>query len=138
MIFKRTLIASFFLSLLFVTSAIIAEANCIFCKIVNHQAPAKIVAENNDVMAFETITPMYETHLIIVPKDHVRDLKSAQPAHTNLIGKLFMAASNLGKQLDGAQAFNVQVNNGAEAGQTIFHLHLHFKSQNKLVGSPKI
>lgn len=115
------------------------DAQCTFCKIVDRKSPAKIIAENEDVIIFESIRPVHPTHCLIVPKSHLVDIKSAQNSDSELIGKLFMAASNLGKHLDGAQAFNLQVNNGAQAGQTVFHLHVHFTSPNRLkTVNPKI
>lgn len=132
-----TLLRSLAVSLMLVSSLAIAEANCLFCQIVNHQAPAKIIAENKDVMVFESIRPMYPSHWIIIPKKHEDDMKSM--TDEGLMGKIFMAASDLAKQLGGAQAFNLQVNNGTSAGQTVFHFHVHFKSQDKLItASPKI
>ncbi len=139
MIIKNKITFSFIAPLLFATTATLAEAQCIFCDIVNRQAPARIIAENDDVLIFESIQPVHPTHCLIVSKKHLPDLKSAQASDIELIGKVFMAASDLGKQLDGAQAFNVQVNNGAQAGQTVFHLHVHFTSPNKLkTSTPRI
>jgi histidine triad (HIT) family protein len=132
MIIKNKITFSLIAPLLFATTATLAEAQCIFCDIVNRQAPAKIIAENDDVLVFESIRPIHPTHCLIVPKKHLPDLKSARASDIELIGKVFMAASDLGKQLDGAQAFNLQINNGAGAGQTVFHFHVHFTSPNTL------
>lgn len=125
-----SVLRSLAVSSLFLTSLAIAEAGCIFCDIVNHTSPAQIVAENDDVLVFESINKRYPSHWLIIPKKHVPDIKSM--TDEDLMGKVFMAASDLGKQLDGAQAFNLQVNNGKSAGQTVFHFHVHFTSQNKL------
>lgn len=135
----RSILKLCVVGLLLVANLAIAHANCLFCRIASRQEPAKIIAENDDVLVFESIRPVYESHWIIIPKKHFPDIKSATPADSIIIGNVFMAASDLGKQLDGAQAFNLQVNNGAAAGQTVFHFHVHFKSRNKLITNlPKI
>ena len=116
-----------------------AIKNCLFCKIVAGQEPAKVIAQNDDVMVFESIRPRYPSHWLIVPKKHIQDLKSAMPEDTLLLGKLLAAAGALGRQLEEPKAFNIQINEGAQAGQTVFHLHLHFYSQSKLAtNQPKI
>ena len=116
-----------------------AQAHCVFCKIVAGQEPAKVIAENEDVLVFQSIAPRYPSHWLIIPKKHIKDLKSAQPDDTLVLGKLLKAAGDLGKQLQEPKAFNIQINEGAQAGQTVFHLHLHFHSQSKLAtNNPKI
>ncbi|CAN5116491.1 histidine triad nucleotide-binding protein [soil metagenome] len=133
----NSILKTFGLLLCLVANLAMGQANCLFCKIVNRQEPAKIIAENADVLVFESIRPVHPSHWIIIPKKHEPDIKSMTDA--SLMGNVFMAASDLGKQLDGAQAFNLQVNNGAAAGQTVFHFHVHFKSQNQLTtATPKI
>ena len=133
----HSVLKSFTISALLIANLALAEAKCVFCDIVNHNAPASIVAENNDVLVFKSIHQRYPSHWLIIPKPHVLDIKSM--TNEQLMGKVFMAASDLGKQLDGDQSFNLQVNNGASAGQTVFHFHVHFTSQNKLrTSNPKI
>ncbi len=131
MIYKKLLFL-----ILFIPSFIAAD--CTFCKINDRKAPATIIAENNDILVFETIRPRYPSHWLIVPKKHIENVKSAV-TDISLLGKLLAAAGSLGKQLDGTQSFNVQINEESDAGQTIFHLHLHFYSINKLkVSNPQI
>jgi len=118
---------------------IATTSDCVFCKIATHLEPAKVIAGNDDVIVFESIHPRYPSHWLIIPKKHITDLKSAQPEDTLLLGKLLAAAGALGRQLESPGAFNIQINEGAQAGQTVFHLHLHFYSQSKLTTqSPKI
>lgn len=118
---------------------IVTTNDCLFCKIATYLEPAKVIAENDDVIVFESIHPRYPSHWLIIPKKHIKDLKSTQPEDTLLLGKLLAAAGSLGRQLESPGAFNIQINEGAQAGQTVFHLHLHFYSQSKLTThSPKI
>lgn len=112
--------------------------DCTFCNINARTEHATIIAENKDVLVFESIRPRYPSHWLIVPKKHVENVKSAATDNV-LLGKLFAAAGALGKQLDGTQSFNLHVNEGSDAGQTVFHLHVHFYSHNKLkVKNPQI
>ena len=117
----------------------ITVQNCLFCKIVAGIEPSKIIAQNDDVIVFESIRPRYPSHWLIIPKKHIQDLKSATSADIELLGKLLKAAGDLGDQLQEPKAFNIAINEGASAGQTVFHLHLHFYSHSKLAtNSPQI
>lgn len=113
----------------------ITVRNCIFCKIVAGIEPSKIIAQNDDVIVFESIRPRYPSHWLIIPKKHIQDLKSATKTDIQILGTLLKAAGDLGDQLQESKAFNVQINEGAQAGQTVFHLHLHFYSHSKLANN---
>ena len=110
-----------------------SSTNCLFCNIVSGIAPSRKIAENDDVLIFESVRPRYPSHFLIIPKKHIKDLKSAQLIDLEILGKLLMAAHALGTQLAAPQAFNIAINEGSQAGQTVFHLHLHFHSQSKLI-----
>jgi histidine triad (HIT) family protein len=107
--------------------------DCIFCKIIRGAEPAKIIAENNDVLVFESIRPQHQSHWLIIPKKHIKDLKAITDADTTMMGKLLQAAGTLVKQLQKPQACNLALNEGKEAGQTVFHLHIHFYSDSSLL-----
>ena len=112
---------------------------CTFCDIRDGKLPAKIIAQNTEVMVIESIRPMQPSHWLIIPKTHIPDLQSATDAQEIILGRILMAASKLSKQLERPGHFNLIINNGANAGQTIFHLHAHFYSQNTLaVINPQI
>ena len=138
-IMNRNKIIILLMSFFMLTPSLVIAADCLFCNIVNRSEPAKVIAENNDVMVFESLRPRYPSHWLIIPKKHIQDTKSTKPEDQKVLGSLLLAAGTLGKQLDGAQAYNLQINEGSQAGQTVFHLHLHFYSQNKLIAKdPKI
>ena len=99
---------------------ILTTNDCVFCRIAAHLEPAKIIAENDDVIVFESIYPRYPSHWLIIPKKHIKDLKSAQPEDTLLLGKLLAVAGALGRQLESPGAFNIQINEGAQAGKRYF------------------
>ncbi len=98
----------------------------IFSKIIRKEIPAKIVFESENVLAFHDVNPQAPVHILIIPKKPLRDLSSASQEDSALLGELLLAATKIaqkvGLQLDG---YRVVINNGAGAGQTVFHLHLH-------------
>ena len=99
---------------------------CIFCKITERQQPAKIVYEDDQVVAIEDIRPQAPVHLLVMPRKHVPSLREAGSGDGPLLGRLFMVAAQLARerQLD-ARGYRTVVNNGPWAGQTVDHLHLH-------------
>lgn len=101
------------------------DPNCLFCKIAAKQIPAKLVYEDDDVFAFEDINPQAPTHILICPKKHFAALHDAEPADQALLGKLQLVAANLAKELRLLSGYRTVFNNGAGAGQSVFHLHLH-------------
>lgn len=99
---------------------------CLFCKIAAKQIPSKILFEDDDLLAFHDINPAAPTHVLVIPKQHLTSLGDAQPEHAALLGKL-MLATQRAAQLTGLTAggWRVAVNTGADAGQSVHHLHLH-------------
>jgi histidine triad (HIT) family protein len=97
--------------------------NCIFCKIVKGEIPANKVKEGDNYFAFNDINPQAPTHILIIPKEHFADLTEVKDA--NLLGHLVQAAGDLAKELKLEKGFRVVINTGSDAGQTVFHLHLH-------------
>lgn len=97
----------------------------IFGKIINREMAADIVYEDELCLAFRDINPQAPTHVLLVPKKLIAKLADAQPEDENLLGHLFLAASKVARSLGVDDAFRLVVNNGAGAGQSVFHLHLH-------------
>ncbi len=100
--------------------------NCIFCKIIEREQPAKIVYEDDQVVAIEDIRPQAPVHLLVMPRKHVPTLKEAQSGDETMMGHLFTVVAHLAheRQLE-ARGYRTVVNNGPWAGQTVYHLHLH-------------
>jgi histidine triad (HIT) family protein len=106
--------------------------DCIFCKIINKQIPAKIVFENEDVVAFHDINPKAKVHVLIVPKEHREGLSALKKDDALSVGKLMVNIPAVAKQVN-LKDFRVVINNGKEAGQTVFHLHVHLMSCDGLL-----
>lgn len=99
--------------------------NCIFCKIVAGQIPAKKIYEDEDVIAFHDIHPIANVHFLIVPKRHIESLLTAQETDQALLGKLLAKAPALAREQGLGEGFRTMINTGAQGGQSVFHLHLH-------------
>lgn len=100
--------------------------NCIFCKIIAKELPSKIIAETKDIIVIDNIAPKTPIHYLIIPKKHISDITALQLEDVTLAGEMVLMAKQLAAQLPGSQAFRLSVNNGSDAGQSVFHLHLHF------------
>lgn len=105
------------------------DDNCIFCKIISGKIPSKKVYEDHDMLAFHDIHPAAPIHFLIIPKKHLPMLSQATDADTLLLGKMLGVAPKLALQ-EGASpgqegGFKVLINNGAQGGQEVYHMHLH-------------
>jgi len=99
---------------------------CIFCRIVDGQATAKIVFEDETVVAFEDLHPQAPVHLLVVPRQHLPSLKEATAEDEPLLGRLFTVAANLARERGlETKGYRTVINNGSWAGQSVFHLHVH-------------
>ena len=101
------------------------DPECAFCRIVAGEIPASVVFENESLTVFLDINPLAEGHLLIIPKEHVTQIKDMPP---DLSGRMLACVPYLGKALlevTGASGFNVLINNGREAGQVVPHVHAH-------------
>jgi histidine triad (HIT) family protein len=98
-------------------------SDCVFCRIAAKEVPAKLVYEDEAVVAFPDLNPRAPFHVLVVPRRHVERL--ADLDDEALAGKLTLAAARVARQAGQGDGFRVVVNNGAGAGQSVFHLHLH-------------
>jgi histidine triad (HIT) family protein len=100
--------------------------SCIFCKVAEHAAPAKIVYEDDQVVAFQDIRPVAPVHVLIIPRKHIPTLNEVTVADHPVIGQLFLTARNLAEQFGIHQrGYRTVFNCNDDAGQTVYHLHLH-------------
>jgi histidine triad (HIT) family protein len=101
------------------------SSDCIFCKIIKGEIPSNKLYEDKEMLAFWDINPEAPKHFLIIPKKHIAGPADIDAADEALVGKLLRKGAELAKE-NGAEEFRLVANNGAEAGQTVFHLHMHF------------
>ncbi len=100
--------------------------NCLFCRIIARQMPGKIVYEDDTAVAIEDIHPQAPVHLLILPRKHLPSLTEAMTEDENLLGHLFTVAAQLARERGlETKGYRTLVNNGAWAGQSVCHLHVH-------------
>lgn len=97
----------------------------IFGKIIRREIAADIVYEDELCLAFRDVNPQAPTHVLLIPKQEIPRLADAGAVDQDLLGHLLLAAGKVARQLGVGDAFRLVVNNGADAGQSVFHLHLH-------------
>jgi histidine triad (HIT) family protein len=98
---------------------------CLFCKIVNKEMEADIVYEDDRCVVIRDINPQAPVHLLVLPKDHIPSLREAKQEHRDTLGYLLNIASDIALKQGLDEGFRVVINDGARAGQSIFHLHIH-------------
>ena len=101
------------------------SAGCLFCNIGEKKIPSKIVYEDADIFAFEDISPQAPTHILLCPRKHFASLDDATPDDQAIIGKLHLVAAQIARGRNLLPGYRTVFNNGAGAGQSVFHLHLH-------------
>lgn len=111
--------------------------SCLFCKIVAGEIPATKVYEDDRVLAFNDITPQAPMHVLVVPKQHVATLNDLTQKDDELVGSMVRAAAAIAKErgFDGP-GFRTVFNCNAQAGQTVFHIHLHVLGGRSLAWPP--
>ena len=99
-------------------------AETIFSKIINREIPADILYEDERALAFRDVNPQAPVHFLVIPREPIAKLSDADESHRDLLGHLLLVASQVAGQ-EGLSDFRLNVNNGAGASQTVFHLHVH-------------
>ncbi|MDZ7591670.1 MAG: histidine triad nucleotide-binding protein [Rubrivivax sp.] len=102
-----------------------ADPDCIFCRIVAGQIPARKVFEDEELLAFHDIHPWAPVHVLVIPKLHIASLAEVEPQHDALLGRMLGLAPRLMKELGVVNGFRTVVNTGRDGGQEVPHLHMH-------------
>lgn len=111
--------------------------DCLFCKIVAGDIPAKVVYENDHVMAFNDINPQAPLHVLIIPKKHIATINDLEADDAQVVGEMYLAAKQIAADAGYADTgYRVAMNCGADAGQTVFHIHLHLLAGRPLSWPP--
>ena len=98
--------------------------SCLFCRIVAGEIPATVVHEGARTLAFRDLNPQAPTHVLVVPRTHAPHAASTAATAVALVGKLVTAAGEVAV-IEGLESYRMVLNTGADAGQTVFHTHLH-------------
>ena len=106
--------------------------DCIFCKIVAGEIPAKKIYEDSDLIAFHDIHPVAPVHFMIVPKEHIASLADAHARHEMLLGRILLLAPVLAKEQGLHEGFRTIINTGKGGGQEVMHLHVHIMGGGSL------
>jgi histidine triad (HIT) family protein len=100
--------------------------SCIFCRIVAREIPAEVVHEDDHVLAFRDLRPVAPTHVLVIPKRHVAAVREAEDTDAELLGRVMLGARDVARKLGLVTGgYRIVMNNGEDAGQTVFHLHAH-------------
>jgi histidine triad (HIT) family protein len=100
----------------------------IFSKIIDKEIPADIVYEDDICLAFRDVNPQAPVHILIIPKQPIAKIVDSQIEDREILGHLLFTAGEVARQEGCGDTFRLVINNGAEAGQTVFHLHVHLLS----------
>ncbi len=114
--------------------ALMADASCLFCKIVAGDLPADRVYEDDEILAFKDIHPQAPLHCLVIPKAHVATLDELSEQDAPLIGRLLLTAKRISAE-QGLKGYRVAMNVGSEGGQVVFHVHLHVLGGRPLKGA---
>lgn len=113
------------------------KEGCIFCKIVAKEIPTTPVYENTDIIAFNDIRPQAPVHIILIPKRHIEKVSELSAKDSNLISDLILAANKIAKDNGlSASGYRIVINCDKDAGQEVFHLHLHILGGRKMSWPP--
>jgi len=111
--------------------------DCLFCQIIQKRIPAKIVHEDEHTLAFDDINPQAPVHTLIIPKQHVAAVQDMKDQDSSLAAHLLMTCTKVAKQKGLAESgYRIVTNTGQDAGQTVFHLHLHVLGGRRMSWPP--
>ena len=109
----------------------------IFQKIIEKEIPSDIIFEDELCIVIKDINPQAPIHLLIIPKKPIPKLADASKDDLEILGHLMLIAGSMSRQFNVEDAFNVVINNGEKAGQTVFHLHIHLLAGNAKLNLPR-
>jgi len=110
---------------------------CLFCKIAKKEIPARILFENDTLVALHDINPVAPIHVLVIPKRHITGIGEVVPEDASTLGELLVAARRVAEETGLEQSgYRVVVNNGQHAGQSVLHLHVHVLGGRPLAWPP--
>lgn len=111
--------------------------DCLFCKVRDGEIPSETVYENDDILAFKDVNPQAPTHILIVPRKHISSVNDLEDEDAEIMGKMLLAAQDIAS-FEGVAAggYRLVVNCNADAGQTVFHIHMHLLGGRNMTWPP--
>lgn len=106
--------------------------DCIFCKIAAGEIPSKKVYEDGDMLAFYDINPMAKVHVLVIPKQHIENVDGVTPENSAVVAKIFEKIGDIAKIAGITNGYRVISNCGADAKQSVMHLHFHILGGQEL------
>jgi histidine triad (HIT) family protein len=112
-------------------------SDCLFCKIRDGEIQGDIVFEDDDVLAFNDVNPHAPVHVLIIPKKHISTVNDMSAEDVSVMGKLFSTAKNIALQRDVSEdGYRLVVNSNKQAGQSVFHIHMHLLAGRNMTWPP--
>ncbi len=110
--------------------------DCLFCKIINGEIPAEKIYEDDEILAFKDIAPQAPHHFLIIPKKHITGPSAMTEEDDMLCGKLLRIGAKVAAENNIVANFRTVINNGKDAGQEVFHMHVHILGGRKMNWPP--
>lgn len=111
-------------------------SECIFCKIVNKEIPAKAIYEDNEILVFNDLSPQAPVHVLMISKKHIASLDDVKEEDQELLGYMLSKVKDIAKQLDLDNGYRVVINCGEDGLQTVQHIHFHILGKRKMIWPP--
>ena len=110
--------------------------NCLFCKIIAGQIPATVVYKDEQITAIRDLHPQAPTHILVLPNRHLAGIADAQAGDAELLGRLLLAAKDIAEKEKLGGGYRLVINHGTDAGQSVFHLHVHLLGGRRMKWPP--
>ncbi|MBR4738131.1 MAG: histidine triad nucleotide-binding protein [Rhodocyclaceae bacterium] len=111
-------------------------SECIFCKIAAGEIPAKLLYQDDEMLAFHDIKPAAPVHFLVIPRAHIASCAELSEAHAPLLGRMLVKASELAREQGLNEGFRTIINTGRIGGQEVYHLHIHVLGGSQPLGAP--
>ncbi len=113
------------------------KEDCLFCRIADKKIPSKIVLEDTQVLAFEDVNPQAPVHILIIPRKHIEKVSDLKESDADIISRLVLTAENIAKEKGVEESgYRIVMNCNRDAGQAVWHLHLHLLGGRKFSWPP--
>ena len=111
-------------------------SDCVFCRIARGEIPARLVHEDDDLVAFHDLAPQAPVHVLLIPRRHLSSLAECHEQEVALVGRLAVVAAELARRLGLASGYRLVANTGEDGGQSVAHLHFHLLGGRRLGWPP--